>query len=296
MNTAAAASRTVGTNSMPQMAKITDQSNHDPGQSIQTEPKSMKRPLQIFSLTALIAAASIITAVVITPANANKRASIEASDIAFVDVFTLVDRALSADDMSTARNDFNAKSTQSISGIQQQLQMLQTQLSTMQQDDPTAGDLYKQYQQLQYQLDNASTQINSDYQKLIANQIATAYSAIYGAANEIGHAQGFTFIFATRSDGELVQKDTITGITQEILARPLMTPPTGVDLTEEVRVKLGYPEKEAATTDDAQEGAASDDGDEANEGDEQGDDDEANESSTDEDEANEPEDDDDGDE
>jgi len=218
----------------------------------------MKRSLHILSLTALIATASVITTLAITPAQANKRASIETGDIAYVDVFTLVDRALSAEDKTAARDNFNVKSTKTISGLQQQLQGLQTKLTGMTKDDPNAGATYQQYQQLQYQLDSTSKQINSDYQTLIANQIAGAYNEIYIASNEIGHQEGFTFVFATRSDGELVQKDTITGITQEILARPLMTPPTGVDLTEQVRVKLGYPEKAPKPDADAQPDAQPD--------------------------------------
>lgn len=202
----------------------------------------MKRTTHLLTMTTLVLAAIIIT-MAASPADASKRYAIESGDIAYVDVFNLIDKALLADDMASARVEFNTKSTEAITSLQQQLQSLQTQLSTMTQDDPNAAGTYQQYQTVQAQLDGASRQINETYQTLIAQQIAAGYSEIYEAANEIAQKEGFSFVFATRADGELIQTDTITGITQEILARPLMTPVGGVDLTELVRIELGYPEK-----------------------------------------------------
>jgi len=202
----------------------------------------MKRTTQLFTLTTAILATIIIT-MVVSPADASKRYAIETGDIAFVDVFKLIDKALLGDEKFNERTDFNTKSSEAIGGLQGQLSALQTQLGQMDQTDPNAAATYQQYQQVSQQLDNASNQINNAYQTLIAQQLASAYSEIYAAANTIGTENGYTFVFATRSDGELIQTDSITGITQEILARPMMTPPAGVDITELVRVKLGYPEK-----------------------------------------------------
>jgi len=202
----------------------------------------MKSPTHILTLTTAILATIVIT-MLVSPANATKRNTIETGDIGFVDVFDLVDKALLADIQAAARDQFNVESTKIIDGLKQQLTDIETKLSTMQQTDPDAAATYQQYQTISGQLNNASQQISNAYQNLIAQQIAAAYADIYAAANEIGQQEGFTFVFATRSTGELIQTDTITGITQEILARPLMTPPTGTDMTELVRIKLGYPEK-----------------------------------------------------
>ncbi len=202
----------------------------------------MKRTTQLFTLTTAILATIVIT-MIVSPADANKRYSIETGDIAFVDVFNLIDKALLVEDMATARAEFNTKSTEALAELKEQISQLEIQLNTMQPDDPNGAAVYQQYQAFSGQLQNASQQISASYQTLIAQQITKGYREIYAAANEIGAQEGFAFVFATRADGELIQTDTITGITQEILARPLMTPPNGTDLTELVRVKLGYPEK-----------------------------------------------------
>lgn len=190
---------------------------------------------------------TIVATLLVSPAGANKGFSVETGDIAFVDVFYLVDKALLTEDRLADRDSFNAQATETITELNGQLESLQAQLSTMQQTDPNAANVYQQYQSVNAQLDTVSRQINEGYQTLIAQQIAESYQEIYAASNEIGSQEGFTFVFATRTDGELIQTDTITGITQEILARPLMTPPDAVELTELVRLKLNYPEQAPVT-------------------------------------------------
>ncbi len=202
----------------------------------------MKSVTHILTLSTLVLAAVLIT-MLVSPADAGKRAAIESGDIAFVDVFKLIDHALSSEESANARTEFTTKSNEMLDGFKAQLAELETKLSTMQQGDPEAATIYQQYQSISAQHDNASQQIGAAYQVLVAQQLASAYTDIYAAANEIGAQEGFVFVFATRSDGELVQTNTIAGVTQEILARPLMTPPAGVDITELVRIKLGYPEE-----------------------------------------------------
>ncbi|MFG0244716.1 MAG: OmpH family outer membrane protein [Phycisphaerales bacterium JB052] len=220
----------------------------------------MKRlnSLTLLTLFTLIALVGML--LFASKANANRSFGLAESDMASVDVFSLVDRALSGDEMTAERRSFEAESNAAIEALQQQLVQLQTQLGALSPDDPNGGQLYQQYQQLQGQLQQASQAASLDYQTLIAEQIAQGYREIYAAVNEIAAEQGYTFVFATRSDGELLQTDTINGITQEILARPLVTPPSATDLTEAVRIKLGYPEEIAEEANESTEGEAQVDG------------------------------------
>jgi Skp family chaperone for outer membrane proteins len=176
-------------------------------------------------------------------AMANRTVGIETGNMASIDVFSLIDRGLSTDEMELERSNFETQTSASLDQVQQQLAAVQSQLSTMTADDPNAQGAYQQYQQLQNQAQLLSQQASAGYQTLIAQQISRAYTEIYAAANEIAAEGGYAFVFATRSDGELLQTDTITGITQEILARPLVTPPSATDLTEQVRIRLAYPEQ-----------------------------------------------------
>ena len=217
-----------------------------------TEKSDMKRNATAALIGALTLAAGVGIIGFTNSANATRSYGVETGNMASVDVFALVDRALSTDAMKQEREKYETDSNASLESVQQQLAALQQQLGSMTADDPNAQAAYQQYQQLQSQAQYLSQQASNGYQTLIANQISTAYKAIYGATNEIASENGYEFVFATRSDGELLQTDTITGITQEILARPLVTPPSATDLTEMVRVKLGYPEEiEVVTQDEA---------------------------------------------
>ena len=204
-----------------------------------------------YTATALIAGMTLTGVLSISAltnnAEATRSVGLDMGQIGSIDVFALVDRALSTDEMVASRQNYETQTNAGLQQLEASFMQVQNQLSTLAADDPNAQALYNQYQQLQNQMQMQSQQASSGYQTLIANQIATAYKEIYAAANEVGMEQGYGFVFATRSDGELLQTETITGITQEILARPLMTPPSATDLTEAVRVKLGYPEKAIET-------------------------------------------------
>lgn len=214
----------------------------------------MKRNITAALLGALAIGAGIGIVGFSNNAQATHAFGIESGTMASIDVFALIDRGLSTDAMQQERTDFETQTSEPLDQVQQQLTTLQTQLSTMTADDPNAQGAYQQYQQLQNQAQFLSQQASAGYQTLIAQQISQAYSEIYAAANEIAAEGGYAFVFATRSDGELLQTDTITGITQEILARPLLTPPGATDLTEQVRVKLGYPEQVDETLTDEDPG------------------------------------------
>jgi septal ring factor EnvC (AmiA/AmiB activator) len=115
------------------------------------------------------------------------------------------------------------------------------------QDDPQAAQLYSQYQQVNQAIQQTTNQINANYQQLLATQIADAYKTIHAATNEVSAEQGYTFVFATRRGADLVQTTTLTGVTQEILARPLVTPPEAVDITDTIRLHLSLPTMEEIT-------------------------------------------------
>ncbi len=202
----------------------------------------MKRTTQILTTTTLVLVAIIVT-MIASPAGAYKAPKIASDDIGFVDVFNLIDKALLTEETTAARNDFDAETNARMAALEGQLTEITTQLQSMQQTDPNAQAVFQQYQGIQEQLNTMARQASADYEVLIARQIAAGYTAIYAAANEIAAQEGLSFVFATRADGELIQTENITGITQEILARPLVTPPASVDITELVRIKLGYPEK-----------------------------------------------------
>lgn len=205
-------------------------------------------------LAAFVVAGSIWT----RPAMGTKALTAGQGEIGVVDIYNLVDIMIVSDDASNQRAQFEQQSGMQIQAFEQQLLGIQTQMSTLSQDDPQAAALYAQYQQVTGQIQQATNKINSDYQALLANQIAEAYKTIHAAVNEVASQEGYTWVFTTRRGADLIQTTTLTGVTQEILARPLVTPPDAADLTDSVRVYLGLPTLEEITAEiEAQEAAES---------------------------------------
>ena len=197
----------------------------------------------IILLASFIVAGSIWT----RPAMGTKGVSVGQGDIGLVDIYHIVDIMIMSDEASEQRAQFEAEGSAAITAYEQQLIGIQTQMSGMSQDDPGAAELYNQYQQVSQAIQQTTTQINSQYQALLAQQIADAYETIHGAINEVSASEGLTWVFATRRDADLIQTTTLTGVTQEILARPLVTPPDAGDITELVRLHLGLPTMEEIT-------------------------------------------------
>ncbi len=200
-----------------------------------------------FPVAIILGAFIIAGALIARPAVGTKTTSIGQGDIGVVDVYSLVDILIMSEEASQQRTDFETQSNATMTEYEQRLIGIQTQMSTISQDDPNSGQLYAQYQQVTQQIQQATNQINESYQVLLANQIADAYKTIHAAVNEISDDQGYTFVLATRRGADLVQTSSLTGVTQEILARPLVTPPEAVDMTEAVRIHLGLPTLEEIT-------------------------------------------------
>ena len=200
-----------------------------------------------FSIAILLGAFVVAGSIWTRPAIGTKTLSVAQGDVGVVDIYNLVDILIMSDDASAERAQFEEAGNAQISAYEQRLLGIQTQMSTMNQNDPGAAQLYNEYQQVNQQITQATNQINSEYQSLLATQIAEAYKTIHAAVNEVSSEQGYTFVFATRRGADLVQTTTLTGVTQEILARPLVTPPEAVDITEVVRLHLGLPTMEEIT-------------------------------------------------
>lgn len=208
------------------------------------------------SLTILIAAFMVAGSIWARPAMGTKSLTAAQGEVGVVDIYHLVDILIMSDEASDERAAFESNSSNQITAFEQQLLGIQTQMSTISQDDPQAAQLYSQYQQVTQAIQQTTNQINADYQSLLAQQIADAYETIHAAVNVIALEQNYTFVIATRRGADLIQTNTLTGVTQEILARPLVTPPESADLTESVRMHLGLPTMEEITAEIEAEQAA----------------------------------------
>ncbi|MCA9304476.1 MAG: hypothetical protein KC996_10170 [Phycisphaerales bacterium] len=204
----------------------------------------MNRPTRVLAVSLVVALAALALSVFTSPVRATRTAQPETSDIGSVDAFALIDLGIMSEELLAVRDEFTAKGDAALNPLYQQDMAYKNQLNSMTPNDPQGELVYQQYQANLNQIQQTTQQINNGYQQLIASQIADLYKKVYAAANEVAEEHGYSYIFVTRATDELIQTDTIQGVTQEILARPLVTPKDNTDLTELVRVKLGFPTRE----------------------------------------------------
>lgn len=204
----------------------------------------MPRSMQTLTLGVALGAAAFAGATFINQADADRAHNIADARMAFVDVFGLVDQLVMSEEDTAARVAFEAQGQQQLQAVQQRNADIQ---QSVQQNPDLANDqaLIAEFQQNQQMLQGMYQEYQYDLQMLIAGQISDAYKKVYEAASEVSRERGIDFVFATRPDSNLIQTDSITGVAQEILARPLIAPAASIDLTDEIREKLGLPEPTA---------------------------------------------------
>ncbi len=209
----------------------------------------MSRSMQTLTLGVALGAAAFAGATFIGTADAHRHATAADSDIAFIDAFGLIDRIVMSAEDTEARVSFEARSQEGLQNLQNRNMEIQGLVQQNDPEDPANQGLIAEFQQNQQNLQNLYQQYQVEMQSMIAGQIAAAYKRIYEAADAVAAERGVRFVFVTRPDPDLLQVESITGVAQEILARPLIAPPASIDLTDAVRERLGLPEAPPENTD-----------------------------------------------
>jgi hypothetical protein len=201
----------------------------------------MSRSIQTLTLGAALGAAAFAGATLISTADADRTVSLAESGMGFVDVFGLIDQIVMNPEDTAARVALEADGQQQLQNIQQRNAEIQQQVQ-QNPEGPDVQTLVQEFQMNQQQMQGIYQQYQEDLQALIAGQIADAYKKVYEAAETVAAERNVDFIFATRPGSDLEQTQSITGVAQEILARPLIAPSESIDLTARVREALGLPE------------------------------------------------------
>ncbi|MEM9372675.1 MAG: OmpH family outer membrane protein [Planctomycetota bacterium] len=205
----------------------------------------MRNTIQTLTLGLALTAAGFAGAAFVSQAGADREVAPFERGMAFVDVFGLIDEIVKGEEYEAARTAFDAEQQETLSSMQTRMQELQAQLQVSQPGSPEAQGVQQQGAQLQQQMQQFYQSYQSGLERLVGQQIADAYQLIYAAASEIATQQSVDFLFVSRPDEDLLV-DSLSGVAQEILARPLIAPSAAVDLTASVRERLGLPEPSEA--------------------------------------------------
>jgi len=215
--------------------------------------------MQSMTLGLALAAAGFAGAALVHNADADRAVAPFEQGIAFVDVFGLIDEILKGPEPEAVRLAFDEGKQAELAGMQSRMQEIQAQVQAMDANDPELGALYGEAQQLQQNMQQFYQNYQFEMQSMIAEQIGAAYKQVFAAAKAQAAEEGVHFLFATRPSDDLIV-DSLTGVAQEILARPMIAPAESIDLTAAVRVRLGLPDPADATPEDGTDAGSPDTG------------------------------------
>jgi len=171
--------------------------------------------------------------------------------IATADVLTLVEELLRTDSYAQPRIEREAELVQQMQGMQTELQMMSQQLQSFQPGDPQGQQLYSNLQAKQFEAQQFQQTSLEEFQRLGAEQAKEVYATVRAATARVAERENFSNVIATRSNAEMDGADTLTAVTQEILARPMAFGADRDDLTAQIRAELGMPDPSEQAAEDA---------------------------------------------
>ncbi|MFG0307481.1 MAG: OmpH family outer membrane protein [Phycisphaerales bacterium JB040] len=161
--------------------------------------------------------------------------------IATVDTVGLLEQMLQADDYAAAREATRASFEERMVELENENAELAAQLQTMDQSDPAFQEGVAKYQSNNSEMQQLGGQFGEQLDDLAASQAAEIYQAITEAVNTVAARENIEHVFSNRAAPDPESAFGIAGVTQQLLARPLIRT-SATDLTEAVRNELGLPE------------------------------------------------------
>lgn len=165
-----------------------------------------------------------------------------ATEIATIDLYALLELRLRSEELIAARDDAVAPLADQLEQLQQRLQTLAAQIQGQGVDSPESAPLITEFQTLQPSVQQLQQEVNTVATRTYASQMMQAHSEIIAAADAVASEAGYDVVLASRGADRPLDEGPIDVMVQELLARPVVRAPAGVDLTEKVRERLGLPD------------------------------------------------------
>lgn len=189
-------------------------------------------------------AAVVLIAVITWPTRATTVQAAEEHRVATVDILLLLQRLMQTDEYLPQREAVSEEWSNRIQGAQANLDKLEAEIRLLSPNDPRSMALRQQYQQSAQQLQQLSQQGQQAFQSMTAEQASSGYTRIRDRARQMATEWGYSHLIASRTEVDFSGVTNLPGVTQEILARPVLLSPPGDDITEAIAEAMNLPELE----------------------------------------------------
>lgn len=160
--------------------------------------------------------------------------------IATADVLTLVEKLASSDRYLPAREEKVKSLRAPIDLLQKELDELRTKITAIPdfQNSAEAQPLIQQFQTKSQNMQTLQQTAQSEAESFNTNQLQEAYRIVLETVNQIANSKGYTHVLSTKLPENKLTSNNVTGLLQEMLARPVVKAPAADDLTADVEKEL----------------------------------------------------------
>lgn len=166
-----------------------------------------------------------------------------ASTIASCNALTIIENMYVQEPYQSQRNELATSLREGISATEAQMGRIEAEFNLMTPSDPNRQMKANEYRTLQNQLQTQTEEAGRELQNFNANQLVEIYEIVIAKATEIAQDNGYThLVMSRRGDQPFDVAVGVSGVIQDILARPVPLAPSTTDITMEVREALDVPE------------------------------------------------------
>ncbi|CAG0954823.1 hypothetical protein PHYC_00404 [Phycisphaerales bacterium] len=189
-----------------------------------------------------------VTAHQTTPAVAQNSSSAGAAPIrlATADILGVTDRLLQTDKYISAHRThaetLNRTLALATDPMKIELENLSTQYRSLADSSPERTKIEEAFNEKKKQFDNETQRALMQDEIFKASQAGEVYRLVAEAADTMGTDLGYTHVVATRSGPIAIRSNNVSGVLQEMLARPVIKGIAADDLTERLMKRFGLEE------------------------------------------------------
>lgn len=156
--------------------------------------------------------------------------------IATADVLTLVEKMASSDRYLPARQEKVKSLRAPIELLEKELDELRAKITAIPdfQNNAEAQPLIQQFQTKTQNMQALSQTAQNEAENFNTNQLQEAYRLVIETTTQIANSKGYTHVFSTKLPDNKLTSNNVTGLLQEMLARPVVKAPAADDITQDV--------------------------------------------------------------
>ena len=165
-----------------------------------------------------------------------------AAKIATCDIIALAERLYDTAAFFAPRQSKNEELKEPLMPLQRNLEALKAELQGA---DPSKPENVAKNQEAQAKYSEYQSRVkqaSEEFAKFASKQFTEAYAAVKASVAKVAAERGYTHVIASR-DGPLEPIPDAARLHDDVITRPVILQPEGSDITEDVRLAMGLPEK-----------------------------------------------------